>query len=52
MLVLSVMLLIAFSGCTVKNEQTVNTPNWDVKVSHGVAGPDWCQLPRPKGRSL
>jgi hypothetical protein len=43
LLVLSVMLLIAFSGCTAKNEQTINTPNGDVKVSQGVVGPDWCK---------
>jgi hypothetical protein len=43
MLVLSVVLLVAFSGCTAKNEQTINTPNGDAKVSQGVVGPDWCK---------
>lgn len=43
LLVLSVILLMAFSGCTGKNEQTINTSNGDMKVSQGVVGPDWCK---------
>jgi outer membrane lipoprotein-sorting protein len=39
---LCVILLIAFSGCTAKNEQVVKTPGGDVKVSEG-SGPDWCK---------
>lgn len=42
MLILSVVLLIAFSGCTAKNDQVIKTPNGDVKVSEG-SGPDWCK---------
>ena len=42
-MILSIVLLIAFAGCTGK-EQTVSTPNGDVKVSQGSGlGPDWCK---------
>lgn len=45
LIILSVILLIAFAGCTAKNQQTINTPNGDVKISQdvGAAGPDWCK---------
>lgn len=43
LLVISVVLLIAFSGCTAKNEQTIKSPSGDVKVSVGQSGPDWCK---------
>ena len=42
-LILSIILLIAFTGCTAKT-QTVSTPGGDVKVSQGSGlGPDWCK---------
>jgi hypothetical protein len=37
-----VVLSMAFSGCTAKNEQTIKTPGGDVKVSEG-SGPYWCK---------
>lgn len=43
LIVLSIVLLIAFAGCTGKNEQTISSPNGDVKVSQGDSGPDWCK---------
>lgn len=42
LVVLSIILLMAFAGCTAKNEQTIQTPGGDVKVVEG-AGPDWCK---------
>ena len=42
-IMLSIILLIAFAGCTGK-EKTVSTPGGDVKISEGSGlGPDWCK---------
>jgi hypothetical protein len=43
LMILSIMLLIVFAGCAGKNEQTINTPNGDIKVSQGMVGSDWCK---------
>lgn len=42
LLILSIVLLIAFSGCTAPNEKVIKTPGGDVKVSEG-SGPGWCK---------
>jgi len=42
LIVLSIVLLIAFAGCTSKTEQTVPAPGGDVNVVEG-SGPDWCK---------
>lgn len=43
LMILSIILLIAFAGCTGK-EQTITTPDGEVKVSQGSgSGPDWCK---------
>lgn len=41
-LILSVVLLILFSGCTSPGEQVIKTPDGEVKISEG-SGPDWCK---------
>lgn len=44
LVILSIMLLIAFAGCTAKKEQTINTSSGDVKTSVVTGtGPDWCK---------
>lgn len=48
LIVLSIALLIAFSGCTEKNERTidktVSSPEGDIKISGKVGtGSDWCK---------
>jgi len=46
LIILSIILLIAFAGCTAKNEQTVNTSGGDEKISTEAGtgvGPDWCK---------
>jgi hypothetical protein len=43
LLILSVILLMVFSGCTAPKEQVAKTPSGDVKVSEGSGGPDWCK---------
>lgn len=42
LIVLSIILLIAFAGCTGKKEQTISSPGGDVKVVEG-SGPNWCK---------
>jgi len=42
LMVLSIVLLIAFAGCTSKTEQTIQSPGGDIKVVEG-SGPDWCK---------
>ena len=42
LIVLSIILLIAFAGCTGKKEQTISSPGGDVKVIEG-SGPSWCK---------
>ena len=42
-IILSIILLIAFAGCTGK-DQTITTPDGEVKISKGSgSGPDWCK---------
>ncbi|NJD53370.1 MAG: hypothetical protein FIB07_10940 [Candidatus Methanoperedens sp.] len=42
-IILSIILLTAFAGCTTK-EQTISTPGGDLKVSQGSgSGPAWCK---------
>lgn len=42
-ILLSIILLTAFAGCTTK-EQTISTPGGDLKVSQGSgSGPAWCK---------
>ena len=43
LIIVSVVLLMAFSGCTAQNEKVVKTPNGDVKVSEGSGGASWCK---------
>jgi len=42
LVVLSIILLTAFAGCTSTNEKVVPVPGGNVKVVEG-AGPDWCK---------
>jgi len=42
LLILSVVLLMAFSGCSSPSEQVIKTPDGEVKISEG-SGPDWCK---------
>jgi hypothetical protein len=43
LVIISIILLIAFAGCTGK-EQTITTPDGNVKVSQGSgSGPAWCK---------
>jgi hypothetical protein len=42
LIILSVVLLIAFSGCVSKSGQVANTSGGDIKVSE-VSGQDWCK---------
>jgi len=43
-IILSIVLLTAFAGCTTK-EQTISTPGGDLKVSQGSgSGPAWCKI--------
>jgi len=41
LIILSIILLVAFAGCTTK--KTTNTSNVDVKVPQVGSGPDWCK---------
>lgn len=41
--ILSIILLVAFAGCTGK-DQTITTPDGNVKISQGSgSGPSWCK---------
>jgi len=42
LVILSIILLMAFAGCTTPNEQVIKTPDGDVKVVEGT-GSDWCK---------
>ncbi|HMB45253.1 MAG TPA: hypothetical protein VKL21_05475 [Candidatus Methanoperedens sp.] len=42
LIILSIIGLIAFAGCTGKQD-TITTPDGDVKISEGGSGPDWCK---------
>ena len=42
LIILSIIGLIAFAGCTGKQD-TIKTPDGEIKVSEGGSGPDWCK---------
>lgn len=42
LIILSIILLTAFAGCTAKTQQTVPIPGGNVKVVEG-SGPNWCK---------
>lgn len=42
LIILSIIGLIAFAGCTGKQD-TITTPDGDVKISEGGSGPAWCK---------
>ncbi len=40
---LSIILLVAFAGCTGNVDKTISSPEGDVKISENVGtGPNWC----------
>jgi hypothetical protein len=43
LIILSIILSIAFAGCTTPNTKTVPVPGGEVNVVEGQ-GPDWCKI--------
>lgn len=42
LIILSIIVLVAFAGCT-GTQDTIKTPDGEVKISQGGSGPDWCK---------
>ncbi len=42
LIILSIIGLIAFAGCTGKQD-TIKTPDGEIKISEGGSGPAWCK---------
>ena len=42
LIILSIIGLIAFAGCTGKQD-TIKTPEGEIKISEGGSGPAWCK---------